>query len=72
MAFHDLVHPAASAARPRRVPALRAMLGLARQRHDLARLDPHLLADIGVSRDAAERETARPVWDMPDADTWRA
>jgi uncharacterized protein YjiS (DUF1127 family) len=48
------------------------MLGLARQRHDLARLDPHLLADIGVSRDAAERETARPVWDMPDADTWRA
>lgn len=33
-----------------------------RQRDDLAELDDHLLADIGVTRDAAERECAKPFW----------
>lgn len=34
----------------------------ARQRRALARLDPHLLADIGVSRAEADRECAKPFW----------
>lgn len=45
-----------------------SMLGgwtsVARQRAALARLDDHLLADIGVSRDAAEAEAVRPFWDI--------
>jgi uncharacterized protein YjiS (DUF1127 family) len=33
-----------------------------RQRRALARLDDHLLRDIGCSRDQAARECAMPVW----------
>lgn len=33
-----------------------------RQRRALARLDPHLLADIGVSPAEAARECAKPFW----------
>jgi uncharacterized protein YjiS (DUF1127 family) len=33
-----------------------------RQRAQLARLDDSLLRDIGVSRDAAEAECAKPFW----------
>ncbi len=29
--------------------------------------DPHLLEDIGVSREAALEEAQRPVWDITDA-----
>ncbi len=32
------------------------------QRHALAKLDKHLLDDIGVSRAAAAREIAKPFW----------
>jgi len=35
-----------------------------RQRQALRRLDARLLRDIGVSRDAAAREAARPFWDL--------
>ena len=35
----------------------------ARTRRQLADLPPHLLHDIGVSRDEAEREAARAFWD---------
>ena len=35
---------------------------LARQRYQLAALDDHVLRDIGVERDAAQREAARPFW----------
>lgn len=42
---------------------------LARQRRALARLDDAALADLGLTRDAAAREAARPVWDVPSH--WR-
>ena len=34
----------------------------ARTRKHLARLDPHLLRDIGIDTRAARREAARPFW----------
>ena len=41
-----------------------------RQRQDLLRLDASQLDDIGLSRDEALAEAARPVWDV--AANWRA
>ena len=41
-------------------------LALRRQRRHLARLEPHLLADIGLSRTEALAEAHRPMWDAPD------
>ncbi|MCE0504178.1 DUF1127 domain-containing protein [Roseivivax sp. GX 12232] len=43
-----------------------AMLALARQRRQLARLDDARLADLGLSRAEAEAEAARAPWDAPD------
>lgn len=40
-------------------------LMLARTRRALARLDDHLLRDIGLSREQAEAETRRRLWDAP-------
>ena len=40
-------------------------LSLARQRRALAGLEPHRLEDIGITRQDALREAARPVWDAP-------
>lgn len=37
----------------------------ARQRRALADLSPELLRDIGLDREAAAAEAARPVWDLP-------
>ncbi len=34
----------------------------ARQRDELARLDPYLLKDIGVSAVDAQREAGKPFW----------
>ncbi|MGO4851245.1 DUF1127 domain-containing protein [Phaeovulum sp. W22_SRMD_FR3] len=39
--------------------------GLARQRRQLAELEPHLLRDIGLTADEAQTEAARPRWDAP-------
>ncbi|MCX7288603.1 MAG: DUF1127 domain-containing protein [Rhodobacterales bacterium] len=41
------------------------LAGLRRTRLGLARLDDHLLADIGLTRDQAETEASRSVWDAP-------
>lgn len=60
-------------ARPARRGLLARLFGLAalrRQRGRLAALDDHLLADIGVTRDQALQEAARPAWDAPAH--WRA
>lgn len=38
---------------------------LSGQRRRLASLDDRALEDIGVSREAARREAARPFWDAP-------
>ena len=44
------------------VPRLRA---LSSSRRQLARLDDHLLDDIGLTREEAAREAARRAWDAP-------
>ena len=33
-----------------------------RSRMNLSRLDPHLLNDIGITREQAQQEAARPFW----------
>lgn len=61
-----------SAARP--LPARRRsllgliadLIALRRQRNDLAQLDARALKDIGVTREAAQDEARRPMWDAPD------
>ena len=40
-------------------------MALAKQRRDLEMLDAHILKDIGVTRAQAEKEGAKPVWDVP-------
>ena len=62
------------ASRPRTHPlgrhfwaGLQRRIALRRQRLDLARLNAHLLRDIGVAPDDAAREAARPFWSsLPD------
>ena len=44
---------------------VRLSLAAWRQRRALQTLDPALLEDIGISREAAEAEAARPFWDVP-------
>jgi uncharacterized protein YjiS (DUF1127 family) len=41
---------------------LRVWRGRARQRKALKRLDDRLLDDVGLSREQARRETAKPFW----------
>ncbi|MFY2825806.1 DUF1127 domain-containing protein [Ruegeria sp. MALMAid1280] len=41
-------------------------LSLRRQRCTLARLDARALEDIGITREQAEAEAARPIWDAPE------
>lgn len=64
----DLV-PFAGFARARAGLPLMGLLALHRQRNDLALLDDRMLADIGLTRDEAETEANRPMWDVPDH--WR-
>ncbi|MDX5401835.1 MAG: DUF1127 domain-containing protein [Rhodobacterales bacterium] len=45
--------------------ALAAALEAHRSRKALARLDPRLLRDIGLTREEALDEAARPIWDAP-------
>ncbi|MBW6506786.1 MAG: DUF1127 domain-containing protein [Rhodobacteraceae bacterium] len=60
--------PSVSLLRPRlpQLPRLRARfaawLDLRSSRAALARLDDHLLADIGLERGYADREASRPFW----------
>jgi len=42
-----------------------AFFDLYRQRRALEALDDHLLRDLGLTREEALREAARPVWDAP-------
>lgn len=65
-----LIRPALQS-RPRRLLLARLWqaLALARSRRALARLDDHLLRDIGLTRHDAETETRRRDWDAPQH--WR-
>lgn len=49
--------------------ALRFAIALRRQRAALAKLNAVALQDLGLSRDEALQEAARPVWDVPAS--WR-
>lgn len=67
--YRPLDIPACAAERAVRRQAwqtLWVMVGLwlsrARERRALAQLDDRALADIGLSRTAAARETAKPFW----------
>jgi uncharacterized protein YjiS (DUF1127 family) len=42
-----------------------AAVTLHRQRHQLGRLDAHMLRDIGLTPAQARHEAARPIWDAP-------
>ncbi|WP_347310404.1 DUF1127 domain-containing protein [Defluviimonas sp. SAOS-178_SWC] len=55
--------------RPGLLARLRHRMAHIRHRRRLRDLSDHILDDIGISRDAAEREASRPVWDVPN--TWR-
>lgn len=55
--------PARARLSPLRI--LHRLLALRRQRRTLAQLDDHLLADIGLTPEAARIEAERPVWDVP-------
>jgi uncharacterized protein YjiS (DUF1127 family) len=50
-------------------PRLSAAVRLYRSRRSLLALDPHLLQDIGLSREEALSEASRPLWDAPEG--WR-
>ena len=59
-----------------RMPNLRGVAGFLlnshrvwRERQHLLRLDASQLDDIGLNRDQAAAEAARPIWDAPA--TWR-
>ncbi len=55
------------AATPLRVTMarLRAIDTLHRERQRLSELDAHMLADIGITRAAAQAEATRVPWDAP-------
>ena len=48
---------------------IRQMVALATQRRNLARLDDHLLSDIGLTRHQARQEAQKKAWDVPAS--WR-
>ncbi|MCA8880149.1 MAG: DUF1127 domain-containing protein [Rhodobacteraceae bacterium] len=48
------------------VAYLNRLRALRKSRRDLATLPDHLIRDIGLTREAAAEEAARPFWDVPD------
>ncbi|MCB2136671.1 MAG: DUF1127 domain-containing protein [Rhodobacteraceae bacterium] len=60
-----------SIARPRHAAPLNILtrirrgFALVRQRRRLLDLSDHLLDDMGIDRQTALREAARPIWDVP-------
>jgi uncharacterized protein YjiS (DUF1127 family) len=64
-----LVHPLAALRLFRLRSIIAGRIALARSRRGLRRLDDHLLRDIGLTRQEAEAEATRAVWDAPSH--WR-
>lgn len=64
-----IARPAPSRPAPSRriglIARLAQMIADHRQRRRLATLDDRLLDDIGLDRDAARAEAARPIWEVP-------
>lgn len=46
--------------------SLQDAFSLLRQRQTLAKLDDRALEDIGITREQAEAEASRSIWDAPD------
>ncbi|MGI3165162.1 DUF1127 domain-containing protein [Pseudooceanicola sp. 200-1SW] len=67
MSTQSLTSDVACSPRASRAPFARllGMMRVHRERRALQNLDAALLADIGVTRDQARREAARPIWDTP-------
>lgn len=61
----------ASARAPKRaadrgwLDAIRLAAAVAQERRALAAADPATLRDLGLTEEQAQREAARPFWDMP-------
>ncbi len=66
-AEHTLRALARAPGTPGLLARIRLALMLARQRRALLHLDDTMLRDIGLSRDAAEAEARRPIWDVPQS-----
>ena len=49
-----------------RMPPLATWIAVARERSQLARMDTHMLRDMGIDPADAAREAARPFWDLPE------
>ena len=60
-----LRHPAEPAFFRRFAASVLRALHLRQTRQHLARLEPHLLRDIGLTPDQALHEASRPLWDAP-------
>lgn len=67
MSAHPLSRPGAPAALGLRFLSARlfALAAVSRTRKGLLRLDDHILRDIGLTREEAQAEARRPVWDAP-------
>ncbi len=50
---------------PRKQRKFSEYVGLRKQRYALRHLDDATLRDIGLTRDQAQAEARRPVWDVP-------
>lgn len=56
-------------ATPAGIPGVIRLLDLWQSRRALSRLDARTLDDIGLTRDVADMESQRPLWDVPN--NWR-
>jgi uncharacterized protein YjiS (DUF1127 family) len=63
--FENTAHRSRPASLVRIRGAVHHLLGLARTRRALRRLDDHMLRDIGLTRHEAETEASRSLWDAP-------
>lgn len=74
--YHEMEHPMAhtlarfAVSAPRRTSGIaffRAAVAAWRQRRALERLDANARRDLGLTRADVARESARPVWDVPQS-----
>ncbi|MEM8655634.1 MAG: DUF1127 domain-containing protein [Pseudomonadota bacterium] len=62
-------HRAALKPVARRAHPLSTFFAVWKSRRALARLDARALEDVGLTKDRAAQEAAKPIWDVPA--TWR-
>lgn len=63
--YTHLSHPTARSSRRGLWKSLLDRFALRRQRRALGRLGPDALRDIGLTRDQAQAESQRKIWDAP-------